>query len=40
MVENSNGKTPLGSPGCRWEDNIKMDLKYTGNESVDCVHLA
>ena len=21
------GKTPLGRPRCRWEDNIKMDLK-------------
>jgi hypothetical protein len=20
------GKRPLGRPGCRWEDNIKMDL--------------
>jgi hypothetical protein len=21
------GKTPLGRPRCRWEDNIKMDLR-------------
>jgi hypothetical protein len=21
------GKRPLGRPGCRWEDNIRMDLK-------------
>jgi len=21
------GKTPLGRPRCRWEDNIKMDLQ-------------
>jgi hypothetical protein len=24
------GKTPLGSPRHRWEDNIKMDLKEIG----------
>jgi hypothetical protein len=22
-----DGKTPLGTPKCRWLDNIKMDLK-------------
>jgi hypothetical protein len=21
-------KRPLGRPGCRWEDNIKMNLKW------------
>jgi hypothetical protein len=24
----------------RWEDNIKMDLKETGWEGVDCIHVA
>jgi hypothetical protein len=24
----------------RWEDNIKMDLKNTWCEGVDCIHLA
>ena len=24
------GKRPLGSPRCRWEDNIRMDLKEIG----------
>ena len=24
------GKRPLGSPRCRWEDNIKIDLKQKG----------
>jgi hypothetical protein len=24
------GKKPLGGPRCRWEDNIKMDLKEMG----------
>jgi len=25
LVENPEGKRPLGSPRHRWEDNIKMD---------------
>ena len=24
------GKSPLGRPRCRWEDNIRMDLKEIG----------
>jgi len=24
------GKRPLGTPGCRWEDNIKMDPQDLG----------
>ena len=24
------GKIPLGRPRCRWEDNIRMDLKEIG----------
>jgi hypothetical protein len=27
LVENPEGKRPLGRPRCRWIDNIKMDLK-------------
>jgi len=27
LVENPEGKRPLGSPRRRWEDNIKMDLQ-------------
>ena len=27
MVENSEGKRPLGRPRLRWEDNIKMELQ-------------
>jgi len=26
LVEKPEGKRLLGRPGCRWEDNIKMDL--------------
>jgi hypothetical protein len=27
-VGKPEGKIPLGRPKCRWEDNIKMDLKW------------
>jgi len=27
-----DGKRPLGTPKCRWEDNIKMDLQDVGWE--------
>jgi hypothetical protein len=27
LVENPEGKRPLGRPRHRWEDNIKMDLR-------------
>ena len=27
LVGKPEGKRPLGRPGCRWEDNIKMDLQ-------------
>ena len=33
-------KRPFGSPRRRWEDNIKMDLKYSGWESVDQIAVA
>jgi hypothetical protein len=26
LVGKPEGKRPLGRPGCRWEDDIKMDL--------------
>jgi hypothetical protein len=31
LVGKPEGKRPLGSPSCRWEDNIKMDL-----QDVEC----
>jgi hypothetical protein len=31
LVRKFEAKTPLGVPGCRWEDNKKMNLK--GNSS-------
>ena len=30
LVEDPWGKRPLGSPGRRWEDNIKMDFQEIG----------
>jgi hypothetical protein len=27
LVEKPEGKRPLGRPRCRWEDNIKIDLR-------------
>ena len=27
---NPEGRRPLGRPGCRWEDNNKMDLREVG----------
>jgi hypothetical protein len=30
LVENPEGKRPLGRPRCRWENNIKMDLRELG----------
>ena len=33
------GKRSLGTPGRRWE-NIKTNIKDTGPENVDCIHLA
>ena len=30
LVEKPEGKTPLGRSRCRWEDNIKMDVKEVG----------
>ena len=34
------GKRPLGTLGYRWVNNIKMDIKETGLEDVNWIHLA
>jgi len=34
------GKRPLGRPKCRWEDNIKMDLREIGIDGVKWMQLA
>ena len=33
-------KRPLGKPRCRWEDNIRMDLKEIGINKRNWVHSA
>jgi len=30
LLEKPEGNSPLGRPGHRWEDNIKMDLQEFG----------
>jgi hypothetical protein len=30
LMGKPEGKRPLGTPRCRWEDNIKMDLREIG----------
>ena len=39
LVGKPEGKTPLGRPRCRWEDNIKMDIQEVGG-SGDWMELA
>jgi hypothetical protein len=33
-------RKPLRRPSRRWEDNIKMGLKYVGFEGMNWLHLA
>ena len=40
LVGKPEGKRPLGRPRCRWEDNIKMDLKEVGGCCGDRMELA
>jgi hypothetical protein len=40
LVGRPEGRTPLGRPRRRWEDNIKMDLKEMGWEGVDWIDMA
>jgi hypothetical protein len=40
LVENPEGKRPLGRPRLRWEDNIKMDLKKLGCGDMDWIKVA
>jgi len=42
LVGKPDGKTPLGKPRRRWEDNIKMDLEevgFGGMEEIELVHV-
>ena len=40
LVGKPEGKRSLGRPGCRWEDNIKMDLQEVGYGGMDWTELA
>ena len=40
LVGKSEGKTPLGRPSHRWEDNIKMDLQEVGCGGMNWIELA
>jgi hypothetical protein len=40
LVGRPEGKRPLGRPGHRWEDNIRMDLQEIGGGHGDLMELA
>ena len=40
LVGKPEEKRPLGRPGCRWEDNIKMDLQEVGRDCGNWMELA
>jgi hypothetical protein len=40
LLGKPEGKRPLGRPRCKWEDNIKMDLRETGWGGMDWPDLA
>ena len=40
LVGKPEGKSPLGRPRRRWEDNIKMDLQEVGGGCGDWMELA
>jgi hypothetical protein len=40
LVGNPEGDRPLGTPRCRWVDNIKMDLRERGWDGIDWIDLA
>jgi hypothetical protein len=39
-LENAKGRDHLEDLGADWEDNIRMNLRETGWEGVDWIHLA
>jgi hypothetical protein len=40
LVRRPEGKRPLGRPGRRWENNIKMDLGEIGIDGANWIRLA
>jgi hypothetical protein len=39
LIGKPGEKRPRGKPGCRWEDNIRMDLREIIWEVVDWKHV-
>jgi hypothetical protein len=40
LVGKPEGKRPLGSPSCRWEDNIKLGFSEIGIDGANSIRLA
>ena len=40
LVGKPERKKPLGRPRCKWEDNIKMDLREVGCDPGEWLYLA
>ena len=40
LTGKTTGRRPLGRPGRRWVDNIRMNLKYIGINTRNWVELA
>jgi hypothetical protein len=40
LVGRPEGKRPLRRPRCRWEDNIKFDLREKGVDAANWIQLA
>jgi hypothetical protein len=40
LVGKPSGKTPLGRPRNRWENNIKIELQEVGCDGMDYIDLA
>ena len=40
LVGKPEGKRPVGRPRCRWEDNIKVDLREVGCDPGEWIELA
>jgi hypothetical protein len=39
LVGKPEAKQPLGRPGRRWVNNIKIDLREIGSDGMDWIHL-
>jgi hypothetical protein len=40
LVGRPEGKRPVGRPRCRWENNIKLDLREIGIDEANWIQLA